>query len=581
MSSMKNLQQIITIGVIIIIVLFIAYSYRKKKEPFVNTVVVSNITSNPDEIFLVAPNPSSFKINSTSDSFSYSSTGYTYTEAQSACASFGGRLADLTTVTTGSSQSPSKLSLELVQDLSANWCAAGWTATNSEYAYFPMSDFTNINVCKLSNPSNATTNADTNPESGKFYLPTVKGLGKYKPSDGKAFAICVGKKPPFPTAKVNPFNTDSYSMYNENMMTYLKTGKDSINPYNDDIFPIEFTDAQVYNALQSTSPLYNMISARALLKDRYKEAATTTDNNPLTNDPLNRSLYDPDVKDVYTPETADERSAWENDSLNKSCNVLSTIYTKMDGHLTTLKNLFSDVSGNVQNIIDSKQDNSNMQSVVNLICKNASDQSIESKACVRMLSIDFDILYKNKSSDPTEQKNVIKQLEALNMALRMRQCEIQQSLGSLQYILDSYKTNGTCNATLNTLTTKYKNNLVNVKSLTNPNVMIPMPLNCEMYFDSNGNVTNNKNSQYSSPASAFKIGRDVEYNNVDLLKLRIQEISPYFSTDQYKNIVSDVLNELSATLRSPPPSDFLNINSIVNSTTKYMNSIVSLFPNLL
>ena len=162
----------------------------------------------------------------------------------------------------------------------------------------------------------------------------------------------------------------------------------------------------------------------------------------------------------------------------------------------------------------------------------------------------------------------------------MRQCEIQQSLGSLQYILDSYKSNGTCNATLNTLITKYKNNLVNVKSLKNPNNMIPMPINCEMNFDSSGNVTSDKTSQYSSPATAFKIGRDIEYNNVDLLKLRIQEISPYFSTDQYKNIVSEVLGELSATLRSPPPSDFLNINGIVKSTTKIMNSIVSLFPTL-
>ena len=76
---MKNLQQIITIGVIIIIVLVIAYSYRKTREPFQtnlsNPVVVSNITSNPDEIFLVAPNPAEFKINSPSDSFSYSSTG--------------------------------------------------------------------------------------------------------------------------------------------------------------------------------------------------------------------------------------------------------------------------------------------------------------------------------------------------------------------------------------------------------------------------------------------------------------------------------------------------------------------------
>jgi hypothetical protein len=45
---------------LILVVLFIAYLFNTYLEPFVNPVVVSNLSVNPDEIFLVATNPASF-----------------------------------------------------------------------------------------------------------------------------------------------------------------------------------------------------------------------------------------------------------------------------------------------------------------------------------------------------------------------------------------------------------------------------------------------------------------------------------------------------------------------------------------
>ena len=197
-----------------------------------------------------------------------------------------------------------------------------------------------------------------------------------------------------------------------------------------------------------------------------------------------------------------------------------------------------------------------------------------------MLSLDYDLLYRNKSIDSNVQKNAITDLEGLNLALRVRECEIQQSLGSLQIILNTFTNNNdndVCKKTLTKLRTKYKNNVVKVRDGTNE---IDKPINCEMYFDSSGNLTNDKNTKFSSPKTAFKIGSELEFNSVDRLKLRIQEISPYFSSDQYKTVVSDVLNQLSVTLRSPPPSEFSSIRGIIENTTKIMNSIVSFFPNL-
>jgi hypothetical protein len=547
---MRAFIKLLILGIVIFIVLFIALIYRKS-EPFANSVVVSNITSNPDEIFLVAPNTGNFKTNDAPDKFSYSANGFTYKQAEDACLSFGGRLADLNTV----AASPSKLSVNVAKDLSANWCAAGWTASSTEYAYFPMTDFT-YTKCRLSNSVTNGTTSET-PGPGKFYLPTTTGMGVYKPVDGKAFAICVGKKPPLlETNKVHKFNNSSYSMYNENMMTFLRRGINLSNPYEDDIFPIEFTDAQVYNALQQVSPAYNISKARKWLITQYNTAATTA------TDPLNSNLY--------TAETNTERDQWENQPAERTCNALSSVYLQMDTQLTQLKTLFNNLNENVKDIIATKNDNGNIQSVVASICQTASKQSIESKACMRLLSIDYDILYKNKSADSNIQKNTIVDLNGLNFALRMRECEIQESLGNLQLILNEYPSNTTCSSTSSTLRTKYKDNLVMVNNVLTP-------INCRMYFDEYGEVTNIKNSIHSAPDKAFKIGTDIPYNKVDVLKLSIQEISPYFTSLQYKNLVSDVLNQLSVTLRSRLPEQFFSIKEIIPNTNSKINSITSIF----
>lgn len=551
--------------ILILLVLFIAYLFNIYLEPFINPqgVVVSNLSVNPDEIFLVATNPGSFKINNSPDSFSYSTTGIKYSQALRACENVGPgvTLANLSTLAT----SPSRLSLNVAIDLSANWCAAGWTVESAQtgYAYFPMTNFKTYR-CKLSNSSNASSN--NTPAVGKFFLPTTirsgasYNYGVYNPgSNGNAFAICVGPKPPLVTAKINDFNNTTYSMYNASLMTYLKTGVDSSNPYNNDIFPVTFTDSQAYKALINATPPYNIANARSTLVANY-----STDTNSPTSNTLNSAL-----KALENPTSA---LSWSTNSYTQTCYTLSTIYTTMDISLSTLNTVFSDLSGTVSSMISAKEENGVLQTTIERICVGPQATSAPiSAACSRLLSLDYDILYRNKSLDRYTQTNTITDLASLNYALRIRECEIQQSLGSLQDILSTMR----CpNNTLTTLTSKYKNNIIVTDSTKNTY----QPINCTTYFNSDGSFSQSE-TKYSAPNTAFKIGRDIQYNPVDKLKISLQQISPFFSGNQYSSLLSDVLNQLSVTLRTVP-EDYTNLNNTVKNINTNMGMVETLFSML-
>lgn len=553
--------------ILILLVLFIAYLCNTYLEPFINPqgVVVSNLSVNPDEIFLLATNPGSFRINNSSDSFNYNEKGILYSEALKACMDVGPgvTLASLSALTT----SPSKLSLNVAIDLSANWCAAGWTTESAQtgFAYFPMTNFTTYK-CKLNNTANSSANAT--PATGKIFLPntirsgTTYNYGVYNPgSNGKAFAICVGPKPPLVTAKINAFNNTTYSMYNASLMTYLKTGVDSSNPYNNDIFPVTFTDAQAYKALQNATPPYNVARARSTLVANY-----ATDTNSTTSNALNSSLRD--LEPVTTT------LSWSTNSYTQTCNTLSTIYSNMDSSLSTLNTIFSDLSGTVASMISAKEENGVLQTTIQRICLGPQATSAPiGDACSRLLSLDYDILYRNKSSDSYDQTNTITDLASLNYALRIRECEIQQSLGSLQEIL---RTMNCPNDILTKLTQKYKNNTI-VTDSTNvdPTKHIYKPINCTTYFNEDGSFSQSE-TRYSAPNTAFKIGRDIQYNPVDKLKVSLQQISPFFSGNQYSSLLSDVLNQLSVTLRTVP-EDYTNLNNTVKNINTNMGMVETLF----
>lgn len=555
----QSMVSLIILAICILCVLVYIYIYRRNtKESFVsNSVVLSNLYETPDEIFLVATNPASFKINLPSDSFNYIGTGYTYADAITACQAVGPgvTLADYSTIST----SQSKLSLLTALDLSANWCAAGWVNGNSTYAYFPMSDFTKYK-CLLSNQSKRETSST--PTSQKFYLPESKGVGVYNPGPGgKAFAICVGPKPPEPSARINPFNNRNYSMYTPSMMNLLKTGVDIKDPYNLDIFPIEFTDAQAYLALKQNS--YSTLNARKWLKDNYSTAVTTG------TDPINM-LLNP------KSETSVQADEWISNSVKQSCVALSDAYSTMNISLSSLKGVFHDLSGIVADTINSKGQNAILQSLVTDICK-ANPQGVVTKACGRLLSIDYDLFYRNTNIDPNVQTNYITALEIINRDLFQREVEIQQSLGSLQMVLDQFKDESSgevCATTLTNLISTYGNNMV-----PNWSTNKLQPIDAKTFFSTNdvGSTITvaDETALGSAPLSAFRVGRDIELNGVERLKVNLEEISPYFNAADYTSLISDVLNQLSITLRTPLAIEYSHVESIANNTNKNIDIIVN------
>jgi hypothetical protein len=353
-------------------------------------------------------------------------------------------------------------------------------------------------------------------------------------------------------------------------MKYLQTGDSESNPYNKDIFPVNFTDAQVFTELQYATPPYNLESTRQNLIAKY-----STDTTSTTSNTLNQRL-----RDLETPSVT---SSWTTNSQAQSCTALSEIYEQMNSSLIALKSLFSDLSGTVFNMIKAKEENAVLQTTIQQICVGPQASSARiSAACSRLLSLEYDILYRNKSLDEFTQTNTITDLESLNYALRIRECEIQQALGSLEEIL----INLNCpSSTLTTLRREYKNNTVvrspaiAATSTTPARAQITAPINCDTYFNRDGSVSINR-TEFSAPNSAFKIGRDIDYNPVERLKVSLQQISPFFSgTTQYSSLLSDVLNQLSVTLRKIP-QDYSDITEVAKNTSNNVGIIETLFSKL-
>jgi hypothetical protein len=74
----------------------------------------------------------------------------------------------------------------------------------------------------------------------------------------------------------------------------------------------------------------------------------------------------------------------------------------------------------------------------------------------------------------------------------------------------------------------------------------------------------------------------LEVNAEEFLKLRLQEISPYFTTSnyttgQYANFVSQILNKLSLTLRLPSLNDFNTTNQNFKEANDRISAVNSYF----
>jgi len=481
------------------------------------TIRTLNTTSYaPDEIYLVAPNVQSFNLYAPANQLDYSK-GYTHTEAQAACAKFKGRLAPLGL----SPKGDTTLTLNKALDLSANWCAAGWTEGDTTNAYFPKA---------LRTACNPTAALDT-----RFNIPVLtSGIGKYTPTDGKAYAVCIGPKPPQPTVNVNDFNQDSYSMFSDAIINSIIDTAAAPS----DIFPVVFQPAQAYYALSQTA--YNPTNARKWLINNYETSLAATNGS----DPLNAALY--------TPEATTDSTAWNSGASTQSCVSLKGAHDTLKGQVAAIQNLFRDLSANVISITEAKVEGTSLQSRIAAICNTNS-----TAACQRLVSLDMDTFYLNRSVDGLTQKTMITDLENLNFALSMVECQFQESLGNLQIIMSILGCSG------------YDINTLRDNTLTDFTGKVT-PIKCDKAFtkgvptDLDPTITNDG----TAPKTAFKIGKDIDYNSVELVKLSLQQIAPFYNADNYKVLVQNVLNQLSVMLRTPFVSDYIDSQTMFQDVGK-------------
>ena len=519
----------IWIAILIAIGFLLVWLWRRPSIEGFWAQLTLNMDYKPKEIFLVGDFLNINDIYRSSQSAVPYERGYTYEEAVAVCQKYGGRLADT---------SSTPLNLNTAVQLGGQWCAAGWANDGSaKKAYY------------------------INGTAGQCDGSTSTGLREYDPYSQpgtrreKAFAICIAPKPEeFTTIDVQAFARDQYSMFKSDVMAYVMSGQRDLTRAeidgNTSLFtvPRNFSPSQAYYALEQNN--YNMTQARQSLITELGNAEAT----PTADDTYTKNIAT--AIDPNSVESTADKTAWNTNTATKACESIARVRGDMYTKLTTLNQLFSDLSGNTEKAGIIKSGQGNLQSMVADICRRDPDSSSKSTAqtdaCRRLLTLDYDVFYKNRSSDPLSKKYVISDLESLNFALQMRECEIQEDLGSLEALSEIL----TCPASGQPAippALKFSTN-------RDPNKR-NQPFNCSYKPEDVPKDT------------AFKVQKSIPFNRVEQLKKRFEEISPYYSAAEFKDLANTVLDRLSVILNTPDNTEFMQFNDIFGTVRKNLDKI--------
>jgi len=530
----RGIKFLLVIGIVLLIGILL-WCLRTKEGFNIQTLNVDYV---PNEVYMVGQilNPSDLYKNPPPSRDVYKNA-FVYDDANAACAKYGGRLATMA-------------ELQSVVDLSGHWCKRGWIAGDRDRAYFP-----------------STTATDACPGATARGIQTATDLAT-GPSANKAFAICYGPKTTADTIDIQDFNKDVYSMFDvNNKVNYVMNGPPATvgiagatsGSVSYNIYPTIFTRTQALYALSQRN--YNQERAREYLIEQTDTAQQSTTRD----DPLNKAITNAAGTDLY--ETGEDATKWNANSKTESCNTLGQFANTVATSLTRLRRLFSDISGMTMTAIQMKTENGYLQSVVADICRSS---SAPTEACTRLLALDYDIFYRDRTIYSTDKTTtnallpsyLIDDLESLNFALALRECELQQILGSLEYLNEKLECPTKYIVDRVYLGTQIATNITEYKDKNG--VIQRMPIRCGQKL-SDGD----KNA-------AFKAGRDVEYNAVDRLKKTFEQISPYYSNEQFTKLVNTILDRLNVILEPPDNTKFLKYDGIFNNSLRNLYRIRSI-----
>jgi hypothetical protein len=409
--------------------------------------------------------------------------------------------------------------------LGATWCVIGWANDGNKYA--PIQQ-----LCPNIKNNNNEDVPVINTNGNLVVLPNKNAAKLVKITNSppaKAYPLCWGVKPPEPSVNVHAFSRTSYNMLNPNLVSSVTS------PGFNELYPGTFTADEAHYALEQRN--YNIDAAegdnpaRKYLIDNIATAGST---NPDT------KIYKTDSG--YTEDM-------EYGSVD-ACPILATTRTKFAEKFGTLRTTFSDVSGAVISMLGAKNENTKFSAKLQDICSEETPQS--SPACMTLATLDFSLLYSTSGSarnllgpggdsdfnvvDTSTSR--IAALEALNAFKFMREGELCTAYQRIQSVETYIGCPSTSRDTIGSQCA-----YVNVGS---------------------------------EPVLQM-IGLDV--NAQEFLKLRLQEISPYFATSNYAQLVSGILNQLSLTLRLPSLNDFNTANQNFKQMEDRISAIQSYFNN--
>ena len=358
-------------------------------------------------------------------------------------------------------------------------------------------------------------------------------LREITPTQQRAYPVCWGIKPPEPSVNVRSFSKTSYNMVSPELLNSVMAGDSA------ELFPATFTADQARYALERNNYNIGVPEGTNPARDYLIANITKPDNsNPDT------QIYS------QTPGYGEDQA----ESSNSACGILANTRQRFVDKFNALRKVFSDVSGAVVDMLGAKNQNAFYAAKLQDICREETQQS--SPSCWKLATLDYTVIYSNSGPDrtifsgtsgsskftiPNTSTSRLASLEALNHFKFERETELCEAYQRIQTI-ESYI--GCSAASLGSMGPQCA--YVNIGS--------------------------------SGATAAQMIGLDV--NSQEFLKLRLQEIAPYLTGENYASLVSGILNKLSLTIRLPSLNDFNTANMNFNDMTKRITAIGGYFANM-
>lgn len=387
-----------------------------------------------------------------------------------------------------------KAQLLSATSLDATWCLAGW-----------ISDSTDLFAPIQTTCPYTKRNTD---EGGSEFLRKFRSG-----ATNKGYPICWGTKPAEPAVNVREFNKTAYNMISTSLLTLVMNGGTS------DLYPASFTEDEARYALEQRNYNIGAIPPANPAREYLIANVAGSLNNP------GNQIYqtDPDHSEDVTNKPLE------------ACSILGNTRTNFHNKFEQLRAVFRDVSGAVISMLGAKNENATFSAKLQDICAQETPQS--SPACAKLATLDFSLLYNTTAPDknlldiaggtggPSNQWKIadtstsrLAALEALNIFKLTREGEL-------------------CEAYSRILT-------------------IETYIGCSASSSGSGIIQECSYRTVGSDLPPTLVMDRLDVNSSEFLKLRLKEISPYFATSNYVQLVSGILSKLSLTLRVPSLNDF-------------------------